>query len=217
MKIIPRNRDDLGSLVETALKSGALLLDVLFTRGIAQFIVSLGLKKRLDKTLKELKDIPTKVKKEIQTAITLDYIKSDDFLVFYSNAITEAMSLKNIEKIKYFKSAIINGIIKTDLEQGKKLLFINCLSDISTDAIILLGLIDKMCVRDKDARLTFRQINQRSEYKDYSYLMANLKMLERCNLVEIEIPTVKEDNYDNYVVKYRTFGKEFISFVMDYQ
>lgn len=177
MKIVPRNRDDWGSLIETAFKSGALLLDVLFTKGMAQFIVGLGLKKILDRRLKELSDIPTKVKKEIQTMIPIDYIKSDDFLVFYSTAITEVMSLKNIEKIKYFKSSIINGIIKTDIEQGKKLLFLNCLSDISTGSIILLGLIDKMCTRDRDAGLTFQQIIQRSEYKDSSYLMANLKML----------------------------------------
>ncbi len=216
MELIPKSPEEWKSCLATAIKGGALITDVLFTRGMVQFLVGKAYEIRANKAIEELKDISIALKAEIQKKISIDYIKSHEFLVFVSNTIREAVSLKNLEKLKYFRSAIISGMVRQDLEEGRKLLFVDCLSSLSVDSLILLKTIHDMYSPNRAASLTFEHIQQQSGYEDSHYLMANLKTLERYHLIEITVPQIKVKDYGNYAIIYGKFGKDFISFILDY-
>lgn len=221
IKLIPKTSEEWSTFLETSIKGGALITDILFTGGTLGFLVGIGSNLRFKKAIKELGDLTAELKRDIHKNISVDYLKSDEFLVFVSNAVTEAMRSKNIEKIKYFKSAIVNGMVKTDLEKGKKILFVDCLSGLSEESILLLILIDRMCNKRGNKRLTFREIQKECKCTDIDYLMANLKALDRFSLIEIPSTTPvreagEENYYANYPVNHRPFGEEFISFIMEY-
>ncbi len=219
MKLIPKTREDWKSIIDTTFKGNALILDTLCTYGVAKFLLELRSRERIKKILNELRNTSEDLKKEIQKKISEDYLNSDKFLVFLNNAFGEALKIKNTEKIKYFRSAIISGIIKPDIEEGKKLLFIDALSNLPLDSTMLLMDIDKMCSKRGNANITVQHIKQRYDYyKDPIYLMANLRSLERYNLVEVITPgVVKDPDYSNYTVIYGSFGRDFILFIMAYQ
>lgn len=100
--------------------------------------------------------------------------------------------------------------------EGKKALFIDALSNLSIDILILLKAINDNSAKDRNASLAISYIRERAKYDGVEYLMANLRNLERYNLVEIKRPDVTMDFYANYSVFYGKLGKEFISFIMDY-
>lgn len=217
MKLLPKTKDEWDSLMATAIKGGAFITDVLLTKGMSQFLVGKVYAVRLDKTLRELRSLPQELKEEIKDKVSKEYLSSPEFLVFISNALTEAVSLKNIEKLGYFRSAIISGIIKGDIEEGRKILFIDALSDLSIDSLILLASINDMSSGNREAHLSFLQIKHTSGYNDINYLVANLKSLEKYNLIELIKGQIRQENsYEHYAVIYGNFGKGFISFIMDY-
>jgi len=217
MKLIPKTREDLNSIIDTTLRGKALVLDTLFTYGIAKFILDLISRERVKKVLTELKNTTEEIKEDIQKKVSKEYLCSDDFLIFINNALREVIEIRNAEKIKYFRSAIIGGMIRFDIEEGKKLLFIDALSSLISDSIILLININKMCSNQGNARITLQEIKQRYDYQQPDYLMANLRSLGRYNLVEVITPEIKEQNYSNYTIIYGSFGRDFISFISDYQ
>lgn len=216
MKIIPDTREEWQSIVKTSVKGGALIFDKLFTGGSLQFLVGLGIEKRNSKALLQLKEISLALKEEIQNKIDLVYIKSDEFMIFISDAMSEALKVKNIEKIGYFRSAIINGMIRRDMEESKKLLFLDALSNLSIGNLSLLKLVDDMSSSVGEARFNFSQIQQRANNIEPNFLMAQIKALERYHLVESVRPGIIVDNYANYLVVYGNFGRDFISFIMQY-
>jgi len=219
MDLFPKKQEDLMSCIKTGLKGGALISDVILTKGIAQFLLNKFYDVRLSKTLKELRNISEELKEDIHKKVSMDYIKSDDFVIFLSNAIEEAISLKNLEKLKYFRSAIINGMVRRDIKKDKKLLFIDCLANLPLDSLLLLKTIDEGVAKDRAADFPFSWIRDRAKYNDSDYLMANLKRLERYYLIEIKVGDIwsESDRYGNYSINYDKFGKAFLSFITQYQ
>lgn len=217
MKLVPKKKEDWTSLFTSTIKGGALITDFIFTRGAVQFLVGRAYDERMNKTLRELRRLPEELKKEIKDKISQDYLNSQEFIVFISNALTQALAIKNIEKLGYFRSAIINGIIRLDIKEGKKQLFIDSLSNLSVDSLLLLKLISESTAQNKDARISVHQLKQRGNYDDINYLMANLRSLERYHLITIIRPTGVEGDYGGYFIIYGEFGKNFISFIRDYQ
>lgn len=213
----PKSYKEWSSHIETAFGAGALITDVLFTRGILQFLMGTAQRIRSNKAIKELKNLSEENKKEIREKISKEYLKSQDFLVFLSNIMIESIRLKNAEKAKYFKSAMINGMINNNMEEGKKNLFVECLSSLTMDSILLIGTIDRLSSKENNkSNLTFSVIREKTKYDDYCYLMANLKTLERYNLVEIYDPQSKMPFYGNYTVIFNELGREFVSFIISY-
>lgn len=213
MKIKPDTREEWQSIVKTSIKGGALVIDKLFTGGALSFLVNIGIEKRSSEALNELKEISSKLKEEIKSKIDLDYIKSDEFMIFISDAMSEALKVKNIEKIAYFRSAIISGMMR-DVVSSKKLLFIDALSSLSVDMLILLKLIHDMSFNQQKLRFNFVQIQKQFD-SERNLLMAELKALERCNLVDILLPSGAQ-SYENSLIIYGNFGKDFIHFIMKY-
>ena len=163
----------------------------------------------------DLQAISEEHKREIQSKVSMDYIKSSDFMIFYSNALEELIKIKNVEKLKYFRSAIINGMIRQDIEENKKLLFIDALSNLPVDTLILLKQIADMGIRRRDTRYSFEAILNESK-NDEHLLAAQLKALERYNLVVI-IRATGMETYRHDLIIYGRFGKEFINFTTSYQ
>lgn len=217
MDKFPKTREEWESIIETSVTGGSLVANI-FTLGVAGFLTGTFYRKRHEKVLADLKKMSAETIKTLEGKISMDYLKSDDFLVFISNAMTEMVRMKNIEKLKNFRSAILSGIVRTDLEEGKKHLFIDGLSNLSNYNIELLGVIHSMFNVDKyDLRTSFKHIQVRSGNKDSGYLMANLKALNRYNFVELQnTPDVVEPEYANFPVIYTRLGKEFISFITKY-
>ncbi len=214
MDIVPRTQKDWEKLVNTTTAGAGTLVDLLCTVPICQFLLGLASEHRINDQLDELRTMSEDQKKEISTKISKDYINSREFMIFYSNALEEFKKIKNIEKIQYFRSAVINGMIRRDVEENKKLLFIDALSNLPFDAVFLLKQIHDIGLGREEGRHNFVEI-MKITGRDEFLLAAELKALERYHLLDIDRPSGGSNRTFDLII-YGKFGKEFISFITNY-
>ena len=185
-----------------------------FTGGIASLIdeyVPKSGEKSLSVFLSEL-DNRVKI---LEERIDLETVNKDEFAKFTKSCYWGVVKTTQEEKIKIFAAMFTNLLLKDDdpdkASYSELDHFVRAMDTVSIGALRVIMQLSILCNDPKQNRLDFTSLYQGyAEEIPPALYMSLLQELNSLYIVEITVPSVKVDTFNNYVVELTYLGNKFI-------
>jgi hypothetical protein len=217
-KRLPKQNFNVSLEIKQAKELGKHLIDHLFTGGLIGLYDSLQLKKRLARFQESLSSLSEEVKNTIDEKVSRDYLNSEEYKEIMVKTVVETVALKNLTKIQYFRSCVINSMLQLDLEKNKKLFFLSSLSNLSDAALNVFISILKMYNKEESSvrHMSVGSLSDKLKIKDKEFLLALLRELDQFNFIEITWPQSKAFDQSNVAFDVRRLAVKFFDYITTY-
>ena len=177
------------------------------------------------KATKEAFDMLARKLDKMQERIDADAVNKDEFAELFKSCYLIIVRTHQKEKLNAAASLITNILLKegdpdkltyTELDH-----FVRCLDFLSIGAVKVLGKIFGIIKPEGNEPLysvkmqvNFEAVRKQMADCDLVLLMSLLTELNSMNLVYIEVPMIKTENYGNYGIELTNLGTRFVTHLM---